>query len=148
MHAVSLAKIIHNAIGITRKNFQFRIFISPFQPSNFKLAVPIFNMLSVKTLFVLTIITIIISNPYYIGAAGKVHTSSESAESSQSHESHQDHHGSQLSTSHPPETTSHDVSRVMSVVTTKWRKYNNIKYDGKMHRVNTIISDMMENCTV
>ena len=96
-------------------------------------------MLSVKTLLVLTIITIIISNPYYIGAAGQVHKSSESTESAESHESHQSPHGSQLTTSHPPETTLHDVSTVMPVVTTKWRKYNNIKYYGKMHRVNTII---------
>lgn len=92
-------------------------------------------MLSVKTLLVLTIITIIISNPQYIVAAGTLHRSSESVESSESHESHQGHHGSHFSTSHPHVTTSHDVSGVMSVVT--------------LSGVNTIIiSDMTEQCWV
>jgi len=46
-------------------------------------------MLSVKTLLVLTIIMITISNPYYIVAASTLNRSSESSESSESHESHQ-----------------------------------------------------------
>jgi PDZ domain-containing secreted protein len=92
-------------------------------------------MLSVKTLLVLTIITIIISSPYYIVAAGTLHKSSESVESSESHEAHQGHHGSQFTTSQPHVTTLDDVSGVMSVVT--------------LSDVNAIImSDMTEQCTV
>jgi len=101
-------------------------------------------MLSVKTLLVLTIITIIISSQYYIVAAANSHISSESVDSSESHESHQRRNGSQFTTSQPHITPLHDVSRVMSVVTTKWHQYNNIRDDGTMHGVNTIISDMTE----
>jgi hypothetical protein len=36
----------------------------------------------------------------------------------------------------------------MSVVTTEWRQHSNIRYDGTMHGVNTIISEMTEQCVV
>jgi hypothetical protein len=104
-------------------------------------------MLSVRTLLVLTVITIIISNPYYIVAASTLPKSSESVESAESHESHQSHNGSQSTTSHPDVSTLHDVSRVMSVVATKWRKYD-IRSDGKIHSVSTIMSDITEKCAM
>jgi hypothetical protein len=105
-------------------------------------------MLSVKTLLVLTIITTIICSHYYVLAAARFPVSSESLDTSESLESHQRHRGSQFNVSQPQITPVNYVSRVMSVVTTKWRQYNNIRDEGTMYGVNRVISDMTQQCAV